>query len=153
MQRASHGYTYSEQTCASNNDGLCDDDCDSCHFSWPSDDPLQQNSAEGMCRCKVEEPSEEEITYGGECANTYDMLCGADCHECRETWPTDDPKKWYSEDMICRCKSEDIRETVFSSACNSVDDGLCGTHCRECNMSWEADDPVNTRACRCKRSW
>ena len=105
-----------------------------------------------MCRC-APEAEVQEVVYGGACANSYDMLCGADCHDCRETWPADDIQKWYSEDMVCRCKAEDIRETVFAEACNALDAGQCGSHCRECHMSWEADDPVSTRDCRCKRSW
>ena len=85
------------------------------------------------------------------------MLCGADCHNCRETWPSNDPKMWYSDDMICRCKPEDIREVVFGDRCASLDAGLCGDHCRECNMSWEATDLSGefgpTADCRCKRHW
>lgn len=105
-----------------------------------------------MCRCKPEEQN-EPISYGPSCTNLYDMECGADCHDCREAWPTNDPRKWYSDDMLCRCKAEEIREIVFSNACSTLESDLCGTHCRECNMSWEADTPDSTRACRCMRSW
>ena len=151
MQRASHGYAYG-QTCSTQSSGSCGDDCSQCNWSWPADDPAQWDSAEAMCRC-APEPQVQEVVYGAACPNSYDMLCGADCHDCRETWLTDDVQKWYSEDMVCRCKAEDIRETVFAEACNSLDAGQCGSHCRECHMSWEADDPVSTRDCRCKRSW
>ena len=58
-----------------------------------------------MCRCKPEEQA-EQLAYGINCANSYDMLCGADCHDCRESWVASDPKKWYSDDMLCRCKAE-----------------------------------------------
>merc|ERR1712060_783760 len=114
-----------------NEDGLRNG-CDDCRLSWPAD-ASQESSPEEMFRCK---PSETEISYGPDCANLYDMLCGADCHDCRESWPTDDPRKWYSEDAFCRCKAEEIREVVFGESCSSLDSGKCGTHCRECNMSW-----------------
>lgn len=90
--------------------GTCDGECD-CRESYPTDDPLTWGSAELMCRCAPESESELiELSYGSECTNKYDMLCGADCHACRETWPVDDPKKWYSDEMLCRCKAEDIKE-------------------------------------------
>lgn len=150
MQRASHGYTYSAQASDDSTAGLCGDFCDSCHYSWPSDATAE--SAEGMFRCKPEEQT-EQISFGPSCINLYDMECGADCHDCRESWPTNDPRKWYSDDMLCRCKAEEIREVIFGDACDSLDSGLCGTHCRECNMSWEDGLFGSSNECRCKRSW
>jgi len=152
-QRAPQGYTYSDSECSSTTAGSCDGDCD-CHNSWPSDDPLEWNSAESMCRCKpTEEEESVELNYGPDCPNTYDMLCGADCTQCRESWPASDPKKWYSDDALCRCKAEDIKEITFGDRCASLTEGLCGTHCRECRMSWEATDLLGesgpTADCRC----
>ena len=111
-----------------------------------------------MCRCEPTEAEQAvELEYGPDCANNYDMLCGADCYKCRESWPANDPKKWYADEALCRCKSEDICEVVFGDRCESLDSGLCGTHCRECNTSWEATDSRGefgiTADCRCKRSW
>jgi hypothetical protein len=107
-----------------------------------------------MCRCKpTEEEESVELNYGPDCPNTYDMLCGADCTQCRESWPANDPKKWYSDDALCRCKAEDIKEITFGDRCASLTEGLCGTHCRECLMSWEATDLLGesgpTADCRC----
>ena len=39
MQRASLGYTYSANPCATSSEGICGDNCSECNFSWPSDDP------------------------------------------------------------------------------------------------------------------
>jgi len=106
-------------------------------LSWPADASPTTISPEQMYRCK---PDEADLSYGPGCANHYDMLCGADCHDCRESWPTDDPRKWYSENAFCRCKAEDIREVIFGDSCLTLESGKCGTHCRECNWSWEATD-------------
>lgn len=102
-QRAAIGYTYSYQRCASDA-GICDG-CSDCFYSYPSDDPLGVASAEGMCRCKPQD-TDVELHYGKDCHNLYDMMCGADCHDCRESWPAEDPRKWYSDDAFCRCKAE-----------------------------------------------
>ncbi len=156
MQRAAQGYNYSAAQGNNNEWGICNG-CDDCRWSWPLDDPLSGGSAEAMFRCK---PAEEtrELSYGPDCVNKYDMLCGADCHQCRESWPTNDPRKWYSDEALCRCKVDQIRETIFSDErCEALNSGLCGTHCRECLVSWEATDTLGaqgpTSDCRCKRSW
>jgi len=158
MQRGANGYTYEEAACSSNDAGICEG-CDECHYSWPLGDPLGRDSAEGMCRCKPSDDlfDEREISYGMACTNNYDELCGADCADCRNSWPRDDPRKWESEDAICRCKQEDFREITFGNRCASLTDGQCGTHCRECHMSWESTDTAGARGptadCRCKSSW
>lgn len=85
-QRALIGYTYGQSDCGSSDEGLCDG-CDNCRWSWPSDDPLQWNSAESMCRCM---PDEETISFGNSCANSYNGMCGADCQACHWSWPADD---------------------------------------------------------------
>ena len=112
MQRAAQGYSYSLNQPASNELGICNG-CDDCRWSWPSDSTRGGGDPEAMFRCK---PAEETValSYGPDCLNKYDMLCGADCHQCRESWPTDDPRKWYSDDALCRCKVDQIRETIFS---------------------------------------
>ena len=159
MQRATNGLTYSEtDISASGNSGICDDCGANCRMSWPHDSTEGSQSAEAMYRCKPYETEEVgELSYGPDCINLYDMQCGADCHDCRESWPQNDPKKWYSDKALCRCKTEQIRETIFGDRCAKLDSGLCGTHCRECNMSWEATDTMgaqgSTAACRCKHSW
>jgi len=158
MQRAAQGYTYAGGNPTSNKQkGICNG-CDDCRMSWPKDDVRRRDSPEAMFRCKPAEPA-VQLSYGPECTNKYDMLCGADCHQCRESWPIDDPRKWLSDQAYCRCREDQIREVVFSQdSCPTLDSGLCGTHCREgCLMSWEALDTLGaggpTAACRCKRSW
>ena len=79
MQRATNGYTYGQNPADSNDLGICGDYCDDCRWSWPSDDPLAGGSPEAMFRCKPAEDT-TELSYGPDCANKYDMLCGADCH-------------------------------------------------------------------------
>ncbi len=99
MQRATNGYTYSDTDISSSDSaGICDECGDNCRMSWPHDSDLAQNSAEAMYRCKTD-PLDQiaELSFGPDCANLYDMQCGADCHDCRESWPRDDPRKWYSD--------------------------------------------------------
>lgn len=37
------------------------------------------------------------ITYGGDCENLYDQLCGSNCTSCKWSWPTGDWRTWESD--------------------------------------------------------
>ena len=93
---SSTDYTYGN-ACGSLTDGQCGQNCTSCSWSWPSNDPDQWASADADCRCEAEgsnpSPSpSNEYTYGSACANLTDGECGTNCNSCAWSWPSDDPQ-------------------------------------------------------------
>ena len=149
-------------------DGLCGLNCNSCAWSWPSNDPLQWSSTDAACRCESgsdsgSDPSpSSEYTYGNACGNLTDGLCGLNCNSCAWSWPTNDPLQWSSADAACRCESgsdsgsdpSPSSDYTYGSACANLTDGECGSNCSSCLWSWPSNDPLQwssaDAACRCE---
>ena len=105
----------------------CDSACANCNWSWPLEDPDKWLSEDANCRCMPRQRAPQGYTYAkSNCGNKQAGMCtdSDDC-DCRLSWPTDDPLKWRSEEVMCRCKPED-REIVFGGPCNNNYTGLCG---------------------------
>jgi len=99
-------YKYSNQ-CNNwkNKDNLCGAE-DLCFRSWAADDPKKWKSPEAACRPLPEPLYEGEFKYGkSECRDTRG-LCALGCGEgtCYNSFPIDDPLKWKSPAVMCRCK-------------------------------------------------
>lgn len=83
----------------------CEDGCD-CFHSYPIDDPLKWKSLEKACRCLPKQRAAEGYTYADtQCARAKHGTCDGSC-DCRRSYPNDDPMKWKSNEVMCRCKPE-----------------------------------------------
>lgn len=132
----------------------CDDEfCSACHYSWYSD------SVEDVF------PTCTDYThykYSNVCKGRGKRFSKELCGEedlCFKSYPSDDPKKWRSDDFACRPLPGRHMDGDFKYAkreCKS-NRGLCGLGCDEgetCHNSWPIDDPAKWKSadamCRCK---
>lgn len=162
-------YTYGG-ACATLTDDDCSQvaGCNSCNWSWPTNDPQQWNSNDAMCRCKAgsddggDDSSKTEYGWGGECLTKHDDACNG-CDRCKWSWSLNDPELYDGDSAMCRCQTEkdiptpyDKDELDFGGACEQLDSQLCADEpdCISCNFSWPRSDPLLWEGpdamCRCQ---
>ena len=122
-------YTYGN-ACDNLTDGECGSNCNSCAWSWPTNDPQQWSSPDAACRCEssggsdnsggdgdsndgsnsggnTPDPNDPAYRYiwGDPCVTNTDDDCSqvSGCTTCKYSWPRDDPQQWNSNDAKCRC--------------------------------------------------
>jgi len=140
--------------CGSLRAGECGDDCAECSYSYPADDLRKWNSPWAKCRCE----DRNVYQYGNPCDPTDEEVdmskCGKNCQFCNKSWPIDDPDKWLSPDVECRCVPKEPEAITYGNhRCKETNSGTCGDSCSSCNWSWPSDDPLRNKShkamCRC----
>ena len=99
-----------DKLCASKDDKTLCDACseveNACLWSWPLDDPMGYKSPENQCRCLPRQRDAYGYTYSEKTeSNKHQGNCNG-CKECASSYPTDDKKKWDSDEAMKRCRPE-----------------------------------------------
>ena len=161
-------FAYGDPCDGRHDQSLCESSCDHCHQSWPVHDANKWSSEDAACRCMPAQGSAQDYTYGKLSHKSDAGLCDTDCDECRWSWPTDDPLKWKSDQLMPRCMPAGVEPyepdayadwepeagITFGGDCENLYDQTCGSNCTSCNWSWPSGDPQTWASdqamCRCE---
>ena len=129
---------------------MCDEeDCTACHMGHYSNDASKEFP---VC---VDFTS---YKYSNQCGSRQDSSRCGEYDDCFRSWPSDDKKKWKSDDFACRPLPMRLIEGEFTYArreCRNMRKGQCIFGCDgTCHNSWPVGDPLRWKSpdamCRCK---
>ena len=142
-----------DRLCAGKDDktlcGGCSDVANSCLWSWPKDDPMGYKSPQNQCRCLPRQRDSYGYTYSDKTESNKNQGNCNGCKECTSSYPTDDWKKWDSDEVMKRCRPE-AESSIDWRWINSNNYQIgCGADCFEC---WGTDSKISGRQNHCKPS-